>query len=67
MVPMCDGGGGGNAIPIDLGTTMNPSIFQDIVNGVRGHNNILMVSLAGPFLNRYSNQYGHFKLVAAVF
>jgi hypothetical protein len=51
----------------DLGATMNPSIFRDIVNGVRGYNNILTVSLAGPFFNRYSNQYEHYKLVAAVF
>jgi hypothetical protein len=51
----------------DLGATMNPSIFQDIVNGVRGYNNILTVSLAGPFFNSYSNQYEHYKLVAAVF
>jgi hypothetical protein len=45
----------------DLGATMNPAIFQDIVNGVRTHNNILTVSLGGPFLN------DHYKLVAAVF
>jgi hypothetical protein len=51
----------------DLGATIDPSIFRDIVNRVRGHNNILTVSLAGPFFNSYSNQYEHYKLVAAVF
>jgi hypothetical protein len=51
----------------DLGATMHPLIFQDIVNGTRGHNNILTVSLAGAFFNRYSNQFEHYKLVAAVF
>jgi len=51
----------------DLGATMDPSIFQDIVNEVRAYNNILTVSLAGPFFNKYNNQYEHFKLVAAVF
>jgi hypothetical protein len=50
----------------DLGATMDPSIFQDIVNGVRGYNNILTVSLAGPFFNKNSNQYEHYKIVAAV-
>ena len=51
----------------DFGATMNPAIFCDLVNGMRAHNNILTVSLAGPFFNRYTNQYEHFKLVAAVF
>ena len=51
----------------DLGATMDPSIFQDIVNGLRAYNNILTVSLAGPFFNKYTNLYEHFKLVAAVF
>jgi hypothetical protein len=51
----------------DLGATMNPAIFCDLVNGMRAHNNILTVSLAGPFFNRYTNQYEHFKLVVAVF
>jgi hypothetical protein len=51
----------------DLGATMNPSIFYDLFNGVRAYNNILTVSLAGPFFNRHTNQYEHYKLVAAVF
>jgi len=51
----------------DLGATMNPAVFQDIVNGVRTHNNILTISLGGPFFNKHSNQNEHYKLVAAVF
>ena len=51
----------------NLGATMNPAIFQDIEKGVKTHNNILTVSLAGPFFNKYSNQLEHYKLVAAVF
>ena len=51
----------------DLGATMNPAIFNDLANGMRAHNNILTVSLAGPFFNRYTNQHEHFKIVAAVF
>ena len=51
----------------DLGATMNPAIFQDIVDEERTHNNILTVSLAGPFFNKYSNQLEHYKLASAVF
>jgi hypothetical protein len=51
----------------DLGATMNPAIFQDILKGVRTHRNILTVSLAGSFFNEYTNQNDHYKLVAAVF
>jgi len=51
----------------DLGATMNPAIFNDIINGKRTYNNILTVSLAGPYYNKHSNQYEHYKLVAAVF
>ncbi|MDR2194639.1 MAG: hypothetical protein LBP19_09315 [Treponema sp.] len=51
----------------DLGATMNPKIFQDIVNGTRHHNSVLTVSLGDSFLNPHSNQYEHYKLVAAVF
>ena len=51
----------------NLGATMNPAIFQDIVNGVRAYNNILTVSLAGPYFNKHANQYEHYKLAAAVF
>jgi len=51
----------------DLGATMNPSIFSDIINEKRAYNNILTVSLAGPYYNKHSNQFEHYKLVAAVF
>jgi hypothetical protein len=51
----------------DLGATMDPSIINDILIGERPYKNILTVSLAGPFFNRYTNQYEHYKLVAAVF
>jgi hypothetical protein len=51
----------------DLGATMNPSIFCDIVTEMRAYNNILTVSLAGPYFNKHTNQLEHFKLVAAVF
>jgi hypothetical protein len=51
----------------DLGATMNPFVFQEIVQGLRAHNNILTISLAGPFFNRYTQQCEHYKLVAAVF
>jgi hypothetical protein len=51
----------------NLGATMNPAIFRNILNGIRKHNNILTVSLAGPFFNRNTNQHEHYKLVAAVF
>jgi hypothetical protein len=51
----------------NLGATMNPSIFNDIVNGVRSHNNIVTISLGESFLNQYSNQYEHYKLVSGVF
>jgi len=51
----------------NLGVTINPSAFNDIVSEKREHNNILTISLAGPFLNKYSNQLEHYKLVAAVF
>ena len=51
----------------DLGATMNPLVFQELVQGLRAHNNILTISLASPFLNRYTQQHEHYKLVAAVF
>jgi len=51
----------------DLGVTINPIIFNDIVSKERAHDNILTISLAGPFFNRYTNQLEHYKLVAAVF
>jgi hypothetical protein len=51
----------------DLGATMNPIIFQALMNGQLPHNNIITVSLAGAFRNKYSQQDEHYKLVAAVF
>jgi hypothetical protein len=51
----------------DLGTTINPSIFNNLKNGLLSHNNIITISLGEPFLNPRSNQREHYKLVAAVF
>jgi hypothetical protein len=51
----------------DLGATINPFVFQELAQGLRSHNNILTISLAGPFFNKYTRQYEHYKLVAAVF
>ncbi|MDR0606648.1 MAG: hypothetical protein LBG80_20445 [Bacteroidales bacterium] len=54
-------------IDYDLGATMNPVIFQSLLNGTMLHNDIITVSLAGAFFNNYSGQCEHYKLVAAVF
>jgi hypothetical protein len=54
-------------IDYNLGATMNPVIFQSLLNGTMSHNDIITVSLAGAFLNDYSGQHEHYKLVAAVF
>jgi hypothetical protein len=51
----------------DLGATINPLVFQELVQGLRAHNNMLTISLASPFFNRYTQQKEHYKLVAAVF
>ena len=51
----------------DLGATMDPSVFDNILSGQRVHSNVVTVSLGEPFFNQHSNQHEHYKLVAAVF
>jgi hypothetical protein len=56
-----------NDISYNLAATMNPAIFKEIIGMNKAYNNVLTISLAGPYFNRHSNQYEHFKLAAAVF
>lgn len=51
----------------DLGATMNPATFKSLLDGTMLHNSIITVSFAGAFLNQYSGNQEHYKLVAAVF
>jgi hypothetical protein len=46
---------------------MDPSIFMELLNKKRAYNNILTISLAGPYFNKVSKQVEHYKLAAAVF